>query len=187
LAHTVTVLLQAWRRGETSALEQLMPLVYDELHRIAGIHARRERSSRALQATELVSEAYVRFVRDAKPEWQDRVQFFGIASHVMRQILNDDADKRNALKRGGGQPDLEFEDDLASGERPAELKELDAAIRALGAEYPDEAKVVDLYYVRGHTQAEVAEQENVHPNTVANHLRFAETWIKRYFARDQRK
>jgi RNA polymerase sigma factor (TIGR02999 family) len=175
------MLLRDWRAGDKAALDALVPIVYDELHRIAGGYIRRERAGQTLRATDLVSEAYLRLVSDKdKPDWRDRIHFFAIAARRMRQILVEQARKRHRIKRGSGERAVTFDDRLAAGARPAELVALDAAIEALVAFDERKAQIVEMHYFAGLTQEEIAEAIGVHVNTVARQLRLAEAWIQRH-------
>src|SRR5882672_8230241 len=135
----VTQLLHEWSAGDTKALDELAPLVYEELHRIAGNFLRSERPGHTLQATALVNEAYLRLVRQDHPEWSSRAHFTAVAAHYMRQILVDYARKRNAEKRGSGGPLVALEDAVACvQERSEELLALDTAMQQLGRGGPGE-------------------------------------------------
>jgi RNA polymerase sigma-70 factor, ECF subfamily len=182
---TVTVLLRAWRDGDRDALDQLLPLVYDELHRIAGGFLRGERAGHTFRSTDLVHEAYLRLAGGPAPEWNDRVHFFAIAARGMRQILVDHARRRCAAKRGAGERAITFDEQLIGVDRPEEVLALDAALDALAAHDERKARVIELHYFGGMTQPEVADALAVHVNTVARDLRFAEAWIHKYMREAQ--
>jgi RNA polymerase sigma factor (TIGR02999 family) len=174
----VTQLLHEWSAGDTNALDELAPLVYGELHRIAGNFLRAERPGHTLQATALVNEAYLRLVQQDHPEWHSRAHFTAVAAHYMRQILVDYARKRNASKRGAGGRLIALEEAVACvQERSDELLALDAAMQQLGQVSPEKCRVIEMYYFGGMTQDEIAAVLNVHLNTVARHLRMAQAWL----------
>jgi RNA polymerase sigma-70 factor, ECF subfamily len=162
---TVTLLLQQdWRSGDAAALDELIPVVYEELHRIATGYLSRERPGQTLRPTDLVSEAYLRLASGSQPNLENRVHFFGIAARTMRQILVDHARKRDAGKRGGGErPGLD--DQVAAVERLAELLALDAALEELAAFDARKARIVELLYFGGLTQDEIAQVENLTETT----------------------
>lgn len=177
---TVTQLLRGWSEGDQTALDELMPLVYDELHRLAAGYLRSERAGHTFRPTDLVSEAYLRLVDGGPLAWSDRAHFFGIAARAMRQILVDSARKRCASKRGGGERPVAFDDMQVAAERPEQLVALDDALSALARIDERKAKTVELFYFGGLTQDEIAAMHDVHVNTVARDLRLAEAWVNRY-------
>jgi RNA polymerase sigma-70 factor (ECF subfamily) len=177
---TVTVLLRAWRDGDSAALDELMPIVYDQLRRLAARHLHGERREHTFRPTDLVSEAYLRLSDGAPPAWNDRVHFFAVAARNMRQILVDHARKRAAGKRGDGAQPITFDEQLIAGDRPAELVALDEGLVALAGFDDRKARAVELHYFGGLAQAEIAEVLEVHVNTVMRDLRFAEAWLHRY-------
>jgi len=179
-ARTVTVLLRDWRGGDQSALDALMPLVYAELHKLASSYMRGERVGHTMRATDLVGEAYLRLAEGTQPDLNDRVHFFAIAARTMRQILVDHARKRAASKRGSGDRPVTFDDGLVGTERPEEVVALDEALEALAKFDERKARVIELHYFGGLTQDEVARVLDVHVNTVARDLKFAEAWIHRH-------
>ena len=175
------MLLRDWRAGNQHAFDELVPLVYGELHRIATAHMRGERPNHTFKPGDLVSEAYVRLAESGDaPALQDRVHFFAIAARTMRQILVDHARKRNAAKRGDGARPVTFEDAISGAERPEQLVALDDALEALAKLDERKAKIVELHYFGGLTQAEMAEVLEVHVNTVARDLRLAEAWLHKH-------
>jgi len=177
---TVTVLLSAWREGDRTALDELMPIIYEELYGLASRYMRGERPGHTLRPTDLVSEAYLRLGGSAPPEWNGRVHFFAVAARNMRQILVDHARKRSAEKRGAGAKPVTFDEQLIAGDRPSELVALDEALVALAALDDRKARAVELHYFGGLSQAEIAEVLDVHVNTVARDLRLAEAWLNRH-------
>jgi RNA polymerase sigma-70 factor, ECF subfamily len=177
--HTVTRLLRDWRGGNADAVDELMPLVYDELRRIAGECLRGERPGHTFRPTDLVSEAYLRLSAAAQPEWNDRVHFFAIAARNMRQILVDHARARLADKRGAGQVPVTLEEGLVALDRPDELIALDAALDELAKLDERKARVIELHYFAGLTREEIGGLLAVHPNTVSRDLRLGQAWIHR--------
>ena len=175
-ARTVTELLREWRAGDRSALDHLIPLVYDELHRLADGFMRRQRPGHTLRPTDLVAEAYEKLA-GAAPDLTDRVHFFAVAARVMRQILVDHARERSAGKRGGGDRPITLDEELVGGGRPDELLDLDRALDELATFDDRRARAVELHYFGGLSHAEVAEVMGVHLNTVARDLRLAEAWL----------
>ncbi|MCA9519280.1 MAG: sigma-70 family RNA polymerase sigma factor [Myxococcales bacterium] len=177
---SVTALLRDWRSGDRRALDDLIPLVYDELHRLAAARLVNERAGHTWRPTDLVSEAYLRLSRGAPPDDANRAHFFAIAARTMRQLLVDRARRRDASKRGGGERPVTLHDEVvAAGERPDTLVALDAAIEALSGFDERKARVVELHYFGGLKQAEIAIVLGVHVNTVARELRLAEAWLYR--------
>lgn len=178
----VTALLRAWRAGDRGALDELIPIIYAELHRLAGTFLRGERPGHTFSATDLVSEAYLRLGSAQPEQWNDRVHFFALAARAMRQALVDHARRRAAGKRGAGQRPVTFDERVVGTDRPEELLVLDEALTALAAEDERKAKVVELHYFGGLTQAEIALALDIHANTVARDLRFAQAWLQRRMA-----
>src|SRR5688572_3579218 len=160
-----------------------MPIVYQELRRLAAGYMRRERSSHTLRPTALVAEAYLRLVGEDHPEWSDRVDFFAVAARHMRQILVDHARRRRARKRGGGERAVTLDEGLLPVERPHDLIALDDALEALARLDERKARAVELHYFAGLTHEEAGTVLGVHPNTVARDLRLARAWLHREIAR----
>lgn len=177
---TVTVLLRAWRAGDRGALDQLIPLIYRELHALAGMFMRGERPGHTFSATDLLSEAYVRLGSVHPDEWNDRLHFFAIAARAMRQALVEHARRRTAAKRGGKDRPVTLDEQMVGTERPEELLRLDAALEALAREDGRKARVVELHFFGGLTQAEIAEALEIHTSTVARDLRYAQAWLQRH-------
>jgi RNA polymerase sigma-70 factor, ECF subfamily len=176
----VTELLQAWGEGDRDALEQLMPLVERELHRLAHRHLARERAGHTLQTTALVNEAYLRLVRQRDVQWQNRAHFFAIAASLMRRILIDHARRVSYAKRGGGAPLLPIDEACVVGDqRAAELVALDDALRSLAHVDERKSRVVELRYFGGLNVEEVAEVLGVHPATVARDWLGAKAFLRR--------
>jgi RNA polymerase sigma factor (TIGR02999 family) len=176
----VTLLLRDWRGGDRAALDELMPIIYAELHKLAAGYLRGERLGHTFKPTDLVSEAYLRLADGGQPAWNDRVHFFAIAARTMRQILVDHARKRNAVKRGDGERPVTIDDNLVAPDRPDGLIALDDALIALAAFDERKARAIELHYFGGLTHPEVAEVLGVHVNTVGRDLRLAEAWIQRH-------
>jgi RNA polymerase sigma factor (TIGR02999 family) len=146
----ITRLLVAWRRGEQQAFDQLTPLIYEELRRLASAYMRRERPDHTLQPTALVHEAYLRIAQLSDLQWEDRAHFFGIAAHLMRQILVQHARAHSTQKRGGEMKKLLLNEEIAaSAEGSEELIALDDALRELEQKDPRKSKVLELKYFGG--------------------------------------
>ena len=175
----VTRLLRAWRQGDAQALDDLMPLVYAELQRMAHRLMRRERAGHTLQPTALLHEACLKLL-GAQVDWTDRTHFFAVAARQMRHVLVDHAHSRAALKRGGGVPPLAL-DDLAeqAGPDTAGIAELDDALHRLEALDRRKAQVIELRYFGGLGQAEIAAALGISRSTVDSELRFAKAWLGR--------
>jgi len=185
-AHEITRLLQAWSEGEQSALDRLIPLVYQELHRLAHHYMGRERTGHTLQTTALLNEAYLRLVESAKPNWQSRTHFFAVSAQVMRRILVDWARSRQALKRGGQEQPIELEEALVIAEAPgANLVGLDDALKALAAIDPRKSEVVELRFFGGLSVEETAEVLKVSPETVMRDWKFAKSWLRRELRKEK--
>jgi RNA polymerase sigma-70 factor (ECF subfamily) len=177
-SHEVTQLLQNWCRGDQAALDKLVPLVYDELHRLAHIYMARERPCHTLQTSALVNEAYLRLINANQVQWQDRTHFFAISANVMRRILVQFARSRGSRKRGGGAGRVDFDEALiASPERDADLIALDDALTALAAIDPREAKVVELRFFGGMSVEETAEVLQLSGMTVKRDWNHAKAWL----------
>ena len=179
-ARTVTKLRRRWRDGERAALDELMPIVYEELRKLAAGYLRVERADHTLRPTDLVSEAYLRLAAANPPELVDRSHFYAIAARNMRRILVDHARVHMAGKRGGGSANITFDDNAIALDRPVELVALDEALVALALIDERKARAIELHYFGGLRQAEIADVLGVHVNTVARDLRLAEAWIHRH-------
>jgi RNA polymerase sigma factor (TIGR02999 family) len=181
----VTRLLLRWRQGDDGALEALVPLVYDELRRLAARYLGAERSDHTLQPTALVHEAYARLV-SAKVEWNDRVHFFAVAAGLMRRILVDHAKTRRRVKRGGGAARVSLDEvALVTSEPSVELLALDRALTRMAAFDERKSKVVELHFFGGLTYDETAAALGVSQSTVLRELRLARAWLHREMERGE--
>lgn len=175
----VTRLLKAMHDGDAAAAEDLLPLVYAELHRIAAAYMRRERDGHTLQATALINEAYLRLVGE-DIEWTNRAHFVGLAAHVMRRVLVDYARQHNAERRAGGLKRVEMEDNLAiAPERLDEVLFLDEAMAKLQADSPRQARVVELRYFGGLSVEQIGEILKVAPRSVKRDWALARIFLFR--------
>jgi RNA polymerase sigma-70 factor (ECF subfamily) len=178
--HDVTQLLQRWREGDKGALDELTPLVYDELHRLAHRYISRERPSHTLQTTALVDEAYVRLVEKKDIPWENRAHFFAVSAQIMRRILVDYARQSHSAKRGGAAQKVTLDEQaLVSGKRSAALVALDETMHALAEVHPRRTEVVELRYFGGLNNQEIAEVLKVSETTVERDWRFAKAWLYR--------
>jgi RNA polymerase sigma factor (TIGR02999 family) len=176
----VTQLLVAYSNGNREALDELLPMVYSELRRIAELRMRRERKDHTLNATALVHEAYLKLMDQGDVSWQNRAHFFAISSRLMRQILIDYARKHNAEKRGGGTPDTLLDGkEIPIGDRADELIALDEALERLAAFDERMARVVEYRFFGGLTIDETSAVLDVSPMTVKRDWRKAKAWLYR--------
>jgi RNA polymerase sigma factor (TIGR02999 family) len=175
----VTQLLRAWNEGDQSALEKLMPIVYDELRRMARRYMAYERPGHTLQTTALVNEAYVRLVDSAHANWQNRIHFFAVCAQAMRRILVDWARSRQAMKRGGELRPLQLDEALAVTEaQDVDLVALDEALKSLAAVDPRRSQVVELHFFGGLSLEETAEVLKVSDDTVLRDWKLAKSWLR---------
>ena len=175
-----TTLLLAWGRGDETALDQLIPLVHDELRRLARRHMAGERPGHTLQATALVNEAYLRLIEVNQVRWQNRAHFFAMASRVMRRILVDAARARGYQKRGGGAETVSLDEALlVSGEPRQDLVALDDALNALAAFDLRKSQVVEMRFFGGLRVEETAAALHVSADTVMRDWRLAKAWLVR--------
>jgi RNA polymerase sigma factor (TIGR02999 family) len=178
--HDVTRLLLNWGAGDRQALDELTPLVYDELKRLASRYLRRERPDHTLQSTALVHEAYMRMVDQRNVKWQNRAQFFGLAAEMIRRILVDHARAHRAEKRGGEAVKLNLDEALdAAAGRDLDLVRLDDALKELAELDPQQSRIVELRYFAGLTIEETAEALAVSPATVKRDWAVAKAWLRR--------
>jgi RNA polymerase sigma factor (TIGR02999 family) len=174
----LTALLKEWSEGDRDALDQLMPLVYGELRRLAASYLREERPNHTLQPTALVNEAYLRLTRQKNVTWQNRAHFFGIAAQMMRRILVDHARKRQAAKRDAAAWKVATAEVDGSDSAP-DLLALDRALQELEQIDPQQAKVVELRFFAGLTVEETAEVTGISPRTVKREWQTAKAWLRR--------
>ena len=173
---SVTLLLRRWRKGDDAALEELTPVVYGELRRLARLQMRDERRGHTLQPTALVHEAYARMV-DLELSWQDRAHFLSMSARVMRRVLVDHARRRSALKRGGDPLRISLEGDELSMEPDLDLVALDQALSRLRDQEERPARVLELRYFGGLSYPEIAEALGISLATVERDLRFSRAWL----------
>ena len=175
-----TQLLIDWSKGNREAAAGLMPLVYEELRRLARGYLQRERADHTLQATGLVHEAYLRLVDQTATTWQNRAHFFGVAAQLMRRILVDHARRHRTGKRGGEWTKIEFNEALApSTSRSLDVIALDDDLRDLTQLNPQHSRIVELRFFGGLTNEEVAEVLDISPRTVQREWRMARAWLRR--------
>jgi RNA polymerase sigma factor (TIGR02999 family) len=179
VAAPVTRLLVAWGQGDAHALEQLTPLVYKELRRLAQWHMNWERHGHTLQATALVNEAYLRLVDINRIQWRDRAHFFAMAARQMRRILIDAARKHGNQKRGGDAQKVSLAEGLVVPDRPEELVPLDEALVALAQIDERRGRVVEMKFFGGLSVEEIAEVLDVSPDTVKRDWKLAKAWLRR--------
>lgn len=174
----ITQLLLQWREGDESALERLMPLVYEELRRLARQCMRRERAGHTLQTTALVNEAYMRLVNSSRVEWHDRAHFFAIAAQLMRRVLVDEVRKRNYRKRGGEFTRIELNDAvMATDQREFDLLALDEALDRLAQFAPRKCQVVEMRFFAGLSINETGAVLGVSTDIVKREWRTAKLWL----------
>ena len=178
-AEDISTLLRAWSDGDQSALEQLTPVVYDELHRLARRYMKGERSGHSLQTTALVNEAYMRLVDYERMQWQNRAHFFAVSAQLMRRILVEHA-RRHNLKRGGGVQHVSLDEAaMVHGDPDADLVTLDDAMNGLARIDPRKVQVVEMRFFGGLSVEETAEVLKVSPVTVKRDWRAARAWLYR--------
>ena len=183
--HEVTVLLRAWHEGDEAALDALMPLVHDELRRIARQCLHGERANHSVQATALVNEAFLRLVDVQHVDWQNRTHFLAMSARLMRRVLVDLARSRAADKRGGGAVRVAFDDATIGGVAPdADVIRLDDALKALAALDERKSRVVELRFFGGLTADETAVALQVSSKTVLRDWEFARAWLQRELTRE---
>jgi len=180
LMSDVTLILQAVRRGDGQAAEELLPMVYNELRQLAAARMAQESAGQTLQATALVHEAWLRMVGDGDRSWQNRAHFFGAAAEAMRRILIENARRKSRLKRGGGQVRLNIEElELAATTPDDKVLLIDEALARLQVEDPQIARVVTMKYFGGMTNQEAAESLGVTERTVERQWAYAKAWLFR--------
>jgi len=177
-AHEVTVLLSALKQGDDAAAARLMPLIYDELRRLAGSYMRRERTDHTLQATALVHEAYLKLVEQRSTDWQNRAHFFGVAAQLMRRILVDHARGHTRQKRGGEHAKVSLDEALVFAEQQAdEVLAVDDSLNQLAKMDPRQARVVELRFFGGLSVEETADVLGVSPKTIKREWSVAKAWL----------
>ncbi len=175
-----TGLLLAWRDGEAAALEELLPIVYAELHELARQQMRGERGGHTLQPTALVNEAYLRLLDTRRVQWQNRAHFLAVAAQMMRRVLVDHARERQAQKHGGALVRVSFAEALAVAEdRLPEILAVDEALEKLSRAHPQVARVVEMKFFAGLEGKEIAEVLGVTPGRVSQLWKFAQAWLRR--------
>ncbi len=184
VAGEVTVYLMEWQRGDQHALDRLLPVVYGELQRLAAAYLRGERKGHTLQPTALVHEAYLRLVNQKTPQLRSRSHFFGVAAHVMRQVLVDAARTRNAQKRNGGEQVPLEKLAVCTPDRPADILALDDALSDLARVSARKCQVIEMRYFGGLSNDEIAEALGVSVATVVRDRRFAEVWFQQRLSSD---
>ena len=176
----ITQLLRSWSKGDNAALDQLIPLIYPELRRLARRYMHRENSQHTLQTSALINEAYLRLIDQQSVEWHDRAHFFAMAAQVMRHILIDHARSHRYAKRGAGAQHLALDDvAVINQERAAEFLALDDALTALAAFDPRKSQLVELRFFGGLTVKETAEVMNLSQITIKREWRAAKAWLLR--------
>ncbi|MBK9216850.1 MAG: sigma-70 family RNA polymerase sigma factor [Chloracidobacterium sp.] len=185
-SHEITLLLADWAKGDDQALEQLMPLIYDELRRMARNHMRRQPSGHTFQTTELIHEAYLKLAKQGEQNWQNRAHFFGVAASAMRHILVDYARSKSSQKRGGWQEKVTLaENARVATDHSKDIIALDDALKSLAILDGRKSRVVELKYFGGITNEEVAEVLKISTDTVKRDWRFARTWLLRELTVEQ--
>lgn len=186
-SNDVTQLLLAWSGGDASALDRLIPLVYDELHRLAHRYMARERTGHTLQTTALVNEAYLRLVDQRRVRWQNRTHFFAVSAQLIRRILVDFSRSRSSRKRGGTATRVTLDEATAAALEPdGDMAALDDALTALAAVDPRQSRVVELRFFGGLSVEETAEVLGISPETVHRDWKVAKMWLLRELDRGQR-
>ncbi len=182
----VTKLLADWSDGDGDALERLMPLVYEELHKMAKRYMNSQPSGHTLQTTALIHEAYLKLADNKEKHFANRTHFFAVAANAMRHILVDHARSRQTNKRGGGAQIVSLEEAaIVSNERIEEVIALDEALKKLEKEDERKSRVVELRYFGGLSVEETAEVLKISPETVMRDWRFAKTWLLRELSNQQ--
>jgi RNA polymerase sigma factor (TIGR02999 family) len=181
----LTELLQAWSRGQDDALDELVRVVYDDLHKLARRCMSNERPGHTLQATALVNEAYLRLLSSANLSWQDRSHFFAVCGRLMRRILVDFARSRQTVKRGSNLARFELEEaKMISGRQGTDLVAIDDALRSLAAVDERKCQVVELRFFAGLSARETAEVLKVSEETVLRDWKLAKSWLKRELSKE---
>jgi RNA polymerase sigma-70 factor (ECF subfamily) len=187
MSDQITRLLQRVREGERGALDELMPLVYAELRRIASAFMKRQRPGHTLQPTALVNEAFIKLFQGAEPHFVDRAHFLALMSRVMRQVLVDHARGHDAAKRGGREARVPWDTDIVisaeDGSQHVKMLDLHRALEALQREHPSAAEVVEMHYFGGMTAEDAAMATGRSVHIVRHEIRVARAWLRRELAR----
>jgi RNA polymerase sigma factor (TIGR02999 family) len=184
----ISKLLADWGQGNETARDALIPLIYDELRRIARRNLWRERPDHTLQSAALVNEVYLRLVRHEAPDWQNRAHFFGVAAHMMRHILVDHARNRLAAKRGAGAPQLSLDPDIGLRQKePMDLIALESALNKLATMDPQQSRLIELRFFGGLSIEETAVVMGISPRTVERSWAAARAWLRVEMKKDGRK
>jgi RNA polymerase sigma factor (TIGR02999 family) len=185
--HSVTQLLLAWRQGNPAALEQLIPVVYQKLRRLARRYMAGQKPGHTLQATGLVNEAYVRLIDCQQVNWKDRAHFFAVSAQVMRRVLVEFARSGRYQKRGGGAPKTSLDESLIVSPQPGQdLVALDDALQAFASSFPRQSQVVELRFFGGLSVEETAEVLHVSAITVMRDWQLAKSWLARELKKGDR-
>jgi RNA polymerase sigma factor (TIGR02999 family) len=175
----VTILLQQWSEGNQEALDQLMPVVYGQLRKLAAYSLRGERPGHTLRATELVHEAYLKLI-DSEIPWQNRAHFYAVAANMLRHILVDHAKAKQREKRGAGAEKVPLDEAVLVGpEASSEVVDLDEALKRLAVNDGRKSQIVELTFFGGMTHEEIGAVMNISPKTVQRELRVAKAWLHR--------
>jgi RNA polymerase sigma factor (TIGR02999 family) len=181
----ITRILRAWSGGDREAVDSLMPLVYDELHKVAAQYLRKQRPDHTLQPTALVNEAYLKLIDISSVSWQDRAHFFAVASQTMRHVLVDRARSRNRDKRGGGAQKVSLDEAISFSQgNEVDLLSLDEAMRELAAMDEQQSRIVELRFFGGLTVEETAVVLHISPATVKREWRIAKAWLHKRMSND---
>jgi RNA polymerase sigma factor (TIGR02999 family) len=179
----VTQLLQAWSEGDKQALDELIPIVYAEIHRIAHNYLQRERPGQKLETTELVNEAYLQLVRQRRVRWQNRSHFFGVAAQLMRRVLAEQARRRKAAKRGAGAEPISLDlTAIGTGNDSVDFADLDEALQRLTVLDPRQGQLVELRFFGGLSIEETAEVMRLSPATIKREWSSARAWLRHELA-----
>jgi RNA polymerase sigma factor (TIGR02999 family) len=184
----ISQLLVNWGRGDQEAREALIPLVYEELRRVARRHLGREYANHTLQSSALVHEAYLRLAQNGHPQWQNRAHFFGVAAQVMRHLLVDHARNRRAAKRGGGAPRITLDAEIALPQkREVDVEALDDALNRLAQLDLQQSRLIELRFFGGLSIDETGVVLGISPATVKREWATARAWLQRELNKDARK
>jgi RNA polymerase sigma factor (TIGR02999 family) len=183
--HHVTELLREWTDGRAAAMDELLPYIYNDLHRRAAAYLRHERINHTLQPTALVHEAYIRLIDQDRVEWKSRGHFFAVAAQAMRRILVDHAKHRHREKRGGALEDARIDDgfDIAAATGDIDLEALDEALTRLAAIDPEHERLVELRYFAGLSLEDTAAAMDISRATAAREWQLAKAWLYRELTR----